>query len=223
LYGRVIDVEGTVSSESAIAAATITLNGEPRNLPLVYQGGGSYHYSFDAPLELRQGWNEISVTATDTEGYSGSDTIMVFADIPVTAILIELTWNTSNDDLDSHLIMPGGSYGDYFGDCYYLNSLPDWDGFGGAGTAGDPALDVDDIDGWGPEYIALERPPFDGVYQYKVHCYWDQDPNDGSLATVKIWINEVLVFQQSKTLFDEEVWNCASIGWDVASGTGVVY
>jgi uncharacterized protein YfaP (DUF2135 family) len=211
LYERLIAVQGTVVSSSEIAGATITHNMESRLLELTFEGEGSYNYSFDTAIELLQGWNTITVSAIDSDGWSGNDTVVVFADIAGCAIRIELTWNTTDTDLDSHLIAPGHQFGDEYWDCYFADENPDWDDTGDS-SDGDPALDVDDTDGYGPEHIVLCVPPFNGVYIYKVH-YFSDHGHGVSTATVKIWIDEVLVFTASRSLSDDEVWDCACIAW----------
>ena len=200
-------------SQTGNTTATITQNTVSRALPLTFTGTGSYHYSFSTQLELSPGLNTITVTATDTEQRSGSDTVTVNADIAACAIKAELTWNTNYTDVDGHLIAPCYEIGDGFGDCYFGNKNPDWDNSGGK-SDGDPSLDVDDTNGYGPEHIVLCAPPFNGIYQYKVH-YWNDNGYGPSIATVKIYINDSAepTFQASKTISDGEIWDCACIDW----------
>jgi hypothetical protein len=154
------------------------------------------------------------VTATDTDNRSGSDTVDVYANIPIIPIRIELTWDTSGTDVDSHFIAPGYNMWDLFGDCYFGNMNPDWDDSGGIST-GDPQLDIDDTDGYGPEYTVLQAPPFNGIYQFKVDYFSGSIP---TTATVRIWINDVLTFTDSAVLPSYGyVWDCACISWP--SGT----
>jgi hypothetical protein len=189
--------------------ATIAFNGEPRSLPLILQGNTSiYSYSFITTLELIQGSNSITVTAIDNQNNSASDTITVNADIPPIAIRAELTWDTNDTDLDSHLIAPCYAENDPFGDCNYENRNPHW----GNNSTGDPSMDADITTGYGPEHIVLIDPPFNGVYQYKVDYFADRG-HGPSTATVKIWINDVLVFEGNKTLSNHEWWDCACISW----------
>ena len=212
---RLIPVVGTVVGDSEITGATITHNGESRLLPLTHQGTEGYNYTFSTTLELVQGSNSITVTATDSLNNGGSDTVTVNADIPIVPISIELTWDTNGTDVDSHLIAPCYPMWDSFGDCYYGHRNPDWDNSGGS-SAGDPSLDVDDTNGYGPENIVLVAPPFEGTYQYKVH-YWSDHGYGPSTATVKIWINGIKVFDGNRTMSSGQVWDCACIEWP--SGT----
>jgi uncharacterized protein YfaP (DUF2135 family) len=212
---RLITVTGTVESDNPIEEATISRDGESRSLELTYEGSGSYLYSFETQLELHQGWNTITVTATDTQDRSSSDTIDVYANIPIIPIRIELTWDTDYTDVDSHFIAPGYEW-ESFGDCYFGNMNPDWDWSNEGypdGSAGDPQLDVDDTDGYGPEYTVLQDPPFNGIYQFKVH-YFSDDGYGATTARVRIWINDVLSFNQTRLLTGTGyIWDCACISW----------
>ena len=100
---------------------------------------------------------------------------------------IKLSWDTDSTDVDSHLVEPGGTLFDCNTDCFFANPSPDW------GVAGDwkddPFLDLDDVDGYGPENINLTEPQ-SGVFTYTVH-YWD-DTWEGSSpqstnATVELY------------------------------------
>jgi len=221
---RLLTVSGNVTSSNEInieTGATIALNGEARSLPLTPESNSTYDYSFSTQVELISGSNSITVTATDINGQTGNDTVTVNANIQSYAIEAELTWDTNGTDLDGHLIAPSYAMWDSFGDCYFGNMNPDWDNSGNGtpdGSPGDPSLDVDNTWGYGPEYIVLAAPPFNGIYQYKVHYYADNG-HGPSTATVKIWINNDLVFQGNKTMSNDEVWDCASIDWPLGNVT----
>ena len=100
---------------------------------------------------------------------------------------IKLSWDSNDTDVDSHLIRPGGSFFDCESDCHFGNPSPDW------GIKGDwkddPFLDVDDVDGFGPEYINISEPMV-GTYKYVVHYYDDTHEGSSSSpanATVEVW------------------------------------
>lgn len=99
---------------------------------------------------------------------------------------VQLAWDTDSTDVDLHLIKPNGTYtGQDGSDCYFANSNPDW------GTAGDPAdnpeLDVDDVNGFGPENIYLD-PGENGTYRVTVH-YWSANGHGPSDAWVEIFVD----------------------------------
>ncbi len=141
-------------------------------------------------------------------------------------IRIVLTWDTEGTDFDAHFIRPYGAYWDAYDDCCWFNMNPDWDGVGGNGTAGDPELDVDDLDGSGPETTTLDQPA-SGAYEYKVHYFDMANCTAASQVTVNIWINGGLAatynhtftcpfesgFTAAGVVEDPEVWNCACIDW----------
>ena len=148
----------------------------------------------------------VNLTVTNPAGRdTATGTITIFA-----RIVIELTWDTNCTNLDSHFIFPGQRMWNSFYDCYWGNMKPDWDGSWNL-SPGDPVLDADVSHGYGPEHITFPDPQYNGTYRYKVHyfsgCYGPSN------ATVKIWINNVLVFEESKLLYEDEVWDCAYIEW----------
>jgi VCBS repeat-containing protein len=201
---RTILLAGTVS-DTSITEALLNVDGATSTTP-VTDG------FFSQEINVLNGENTITVTVTNAQGCSASDTITIWAEIPTSGIRVELTWNTNNHDLDLHLVRPGGDYWEVPDDCCYFNWNPDWDNSGGP-SPGDPSLDIDNTWGYGPEDITLVAPPYNGTYQVIIHFYSDHGLTGGSTATVRIWINDELVFTASRTLYDDDVWYCAHIQW----------
>jgi uncharacterized repeat protein (TIGR01451 family) len=203
---RTLDVSGTVF-DAAFTGGSVTANVNSSAFT-VSEG------SFNASIDLADGENTVTVTVDNGQGQSASDTITVYL-VPY-AFRIELTWSTDNStDLDAHLIRPDGAFGDNVSDCYYGNPNPDW-GLPGI-TEDNPSLDRDDFNGYGPEIITLLRPYDEGIYLFKVHYYPEGETGDPTVATVRIYINEVLAAEFSKEMVFGEIWDCATIGWP--SGT----
>jgi len=128
---------------------------------------------------------------------------------------IRLSWDTNNTDVDSHLVEPGGSLFDCDSDCFFGNPSPDW------GVSGDwkddPFLDLDDVDGYGPENINISEPQ-PGVFTYTVH-YWD-DTWEGSTsqstnATVEIYNLGTKIAEFGPVNLDatNRTWDVFSIEW----------
>jgi len=121
---------------------------------------------------------------------------------------VQLTWQSNAySDLDLHLLRPGGSYGSsndcYFGSC---TSGLEW---GTTGAAGNPILDVDDVDGYGPENIYLTTGPEPGDYRIIIHNW---DGTVGEVATVKVYFNDVEAARYTSQALDAST----HLYWEVA-------
>lgn len=144
--------------------------------------------------------------------------------VPESPVHVELVWHTPGDvdetdddgtDLDLHLLHPQGAPLGFL-DCYYGNDAPDWDA---AGSAGDPNLDIDDVDGAGPENIRIGQPsstvPLGGPYRVMVHSYrltFLGGENFDAEATLRVYLDGALA-HESRHLFqsEDEWWGAAFI------------
>lgn len=157
---------------------------------------------------------------------------------PEEAIHIQLVWRTPADDdetdlqgtdLDLHLLHPNAE--NWFSqpyDCHYAEPVPDWGQLGN--SADDPSLDIDDINGAGPENINLDGPESTDVlgapYLVGVHYYNSRDRVDGteygpSFATVRIFIEGELSWDftdngnpgEREMQAQDHFWDVAQISW----------
>ncbi len=140
--------------------------------------------------------------------------------VPEQALWIELSWTLPADDMDLHLVAPGGSPWSNT-DCYWATcrfSSPDWGETGNADD--DPSLDLDDIPGTGPENINIPAPA-DGVYTVFVHDFLgsnaeepDSDPGIANATTVRVYLDGLLVHTDTRSIDgdDSETYYC-EIGW----------
>jgi hypothetical protein len=128
---------------------------------------------------------------------------------------IKLHWDADETDVDSHLLAPNGTFFDCELDCHYGNPSPDW------GTIGDwlddPFLDVDDVDGYGPEHINISAPR-PGIYTFVVHYYDDTSWSFGSSAsnaTVEFLSYGQVIQTFGPVNLDQSnrVWDVFSIEW----------
>ncbi len=136
------------------------------------------------------------------------------------AIHLQLVWDTPTDpnpfnnsgtDLDLHFLHQNGSWNSAPWDCHWLNMNPVW---GDANNDDmNPRLDIDKVDGWGPENINLLIPE-DGV-RYSVGVHYFSDHGYGpSYATVRIFLNGELEFELAdRHIEDREFWHVADIDW----------
>jgi hypothetical protein len=157
----------------------------------------------------------FQVTATDTWGEDGSCTVEAFA-VPRDALHVQLVWDKDVTDVDLHVLNPTGAAGPwgssgYFNltnDCYYLNRSPEWGVSGN--TQDNPRLDIDDVNGFGPENINISRPAT-GTYRVGVHYFCD-DQVGASRATIRIYCNGVQAAE-----FGPKNLTASGFFWDVAT------
>ena len=164
-HQRLVRIQGVVSDKH-IQVARVALNGT--DLPTNVR-----HGRFEMRLWLPPGENTIEASAHNESG-SSRDAVSIFADVPSTDVVVLLTWDTDNTDLDLQVTDPSGEECDE----------------GNRKTAAGGSLEVDDTDGYGPEIFALPRAPA-GTYRVAVAAY--------DLANVPETHAEVLVVLRGGT------------------------
>lgn len=193
----------------------------------------------------------LELQVWDNEGVQSCNTARVTVHaVADEDIHLQLVWDTPNDpnqndsagsDVDLHLLHPnaGNVWNDNPWDCFWQNLIPDWgtprpagvDSFDcerdatRPGCQDDPSLDIDDVDGWGPENINLNNPEVNKTYQVGVH-YFSDHQYSVSFATVRIFIGGVMRAEyRRQRLVDQEFWHVADIAWPSGSITpkGQVY
>ncbi len=150
-------------------------------------------------------------------------------------IHVQLVWNTPGDpdqtdgegsDVDLHLLHPQGRAWSVAPlDCYFANSEPDW---GPLGPAGNPSLDIDDVNGAGPENINLDEPEdtnaLGGFYRVGVHYFRAENFVGGgtwgpSEVTLRIFLGGEQAGEWTRELrATDHFWEVASIIWSANEG-----
>jgi hypothetical protein len=122
---------------------------------------------------------------------------------------VEMFWSNTGEDMDLHLLRPGGSL-ETDGDCYYGNCAGG--GFFGGidwGTQGvtddDPVLDLDDIPGVGPENINLTDPEA-GDFTVVVHDYPGSSRPEATNVTVNVYLGGEQVFTEQRSISGEDTY-----------------
>ncbi len=209
--------------------------------------GTTTGFTFDNGDDLGvdfSGTYKVRLTVVDDLGTESINECEVeFEAIPKDSFLIELSWDTSVNDMDLHLTKrdSGGQYcpssvdpgpladscSSEYEDCYFGSckatkfdgtpneDRPDWDGIGGGSSEGDPSLDIDDLSGYGPENINIDQ-AVEGEYLVGVD-YWGGSGTVG--ATIRIYIYGQLAAEFYKELQPSDWWEVGVLHWP-APGNG---
>ena len=223
------DLGGLVTSTPFLEIrATVSFEGTPlqSGLAIITTETGDYIQqtqsdgSISGFITLLPGYNSVGVRVTGPNGSTGVSRSDIVKYEPSRRrqlvhnegtgrrlidgeVLITLTWNTDNTDIDLHIFDPVGNH------AYYGNQ----DGIPGA------MIDVDDTDGFGPEIFTYAS-PIDGEYRVAVNAYdINCDPCINTVATLTITVGGTQVFTGSYTFTsdDSNDTNGSPIGADPAS------
>lgn len=130
-------------------------------------------WTYDSDLVLKSGQNTLIIyIIDDSEEIVGeSNAFTINANIPPMAIRAVLTWDTDLNDIDMHVFDPENNEAWY----NYLGGIP-----GGQ-------LDLDDVDGYGPETFTQEEATA-GTYTIKVRYYGSNGQTEAiDPAATVIW------------------------------------
>lgn len=179
--------------------------------------------------------DQLRISSNDPDEQPFTITILGYGTPPPigeTDIHVELSWNKNAVDIDLHLVKGGGTFSanpqtGNETDCGWWNQDPEW---GVAGPADDCFLDLDDIDGYGPENINMATPAT-GDYTIILHYYGGHDEggsnpsldNGPALLTVKVWLDGGPGFTTyTKTLSLGQRWDLLKITWSNPGDSGTI-
>lgn len=164
---RTITIEGSGVDDGTIVSAGWTLRSQPMGAASSPPSpANSARASFTPQLA---GEYTLELSVRDDDGNVATCTTLVRA-IATEGLRIEVFWNTDGTDMDTHLMRPGGERWFSDDDCYYGNCQGGRLSWPPSGTEDDPSLDIDDVDGFGPENINVES-PIDGTYRVAIDAF----------------------------------------------------
>ncbi len=138
-------------------------------------------------------------------------------------LVVTLEWDNAAD-LDLSLRLEPGHYCG-LDTCYWENCTledtqrPNWDSLSGF-SSGDPMLEVDDADGYGPEVLSVED-LIAGDFVIAVHHFPSLSNSlTLSLATVRVYVDGALQFEESRSMAREDLWEVALVSnWGTTPGS----
>ena len=197
-------------------------------------------------LDVAGRYEACAVVTDDLGVDSTNRCCVAFEAIPSQSFLVQMTWANRTGDMDMHVTKRNnnGEYcvtalgqgdgveapfsdscanADDF-DCYYGNCKPDdgfgggtpeWDGVNGR-TIGDPSLDIDDTNGFGPENTNVDV-AVAGSYGFGVSTFRDADEGT-TLVTMRLFLFGRLSGEWTKEL-DNEFWEVGAVHFTDANPT----
>ena len=211
LIGSASDADGVIASYSW------TLVSAPAGASGTFGSPSSATTQFTPNLV---GVYTVRLTVTDDDGLTATCTTTVTA--RGDGIRVEVSWNTDLSDVDTHMLRVAGGTGWFNSpnDCYYANRTPAWDA---AGTADDPRLDIDDVNGFGPENINVDAPVVGNTYRVGIH-YYSAHGAGPTTVTVRVYCGDIATTPRAtytRTLTNgggssdaNDFWRVANIRWD---------
>lgn len=182
----------------------------------------------------------LLLTVIDDDGMEGSCETVVVA-IPGEGLRVELYWNPPDrscdthpdpdcdrSDVDLHLLHPEAPSWFHAGaedlDCYYATCIggTGWDR---AGPSDDPRLDLDDVEGFGPENINIDEPVVGHEYTVGVHYFTDDGTGELAHAYIRIYcgtidvdpvyeVGPVDLRAHGWDSWSNDFWRVATVVWD---------
>jgi uncharacterized protein YfaP (DUF2135 family) len=209
---RSVTLAGRVTGPESIGHGVVSLNGIATTLT-------ASGLEFSQPLVLRGGMNvlEVSIVGPAADGktmFGTTGEVTFMGAFPPLDLWTELRWN-NRGDVDFHLLPPGKDVDALFSgdDCHFMFDVTDWG----------CTLDVDDIDGYGPEHITVEAATVPGIYRLFVHFFYDlgAGPAD-AFVSVAVRDGDALHFGPFRLVDygeerDGDIWEVATI--EYPSGT----
>jgi hypothetical protein len=136
--------------------------------------------------------------------------------IPTDDLWVELYWAHGGDDMDLHLLAPGGTLRDPETDCFFATCRREslhWPDAADANPADDPSLDLDDIPGTGPENVNILT-PYAGTYTIVVADHPSAVYEPANPVTVTVYVGGAAVWTDTRDVVGEGVDTVfATIDW----------
>lgn len=211
--GAVVSIEGSESTGfgGTVLEGSWTVRQAPPTSTAIVEPLGAHRLRAQLRPDVA-GTYLVELVVTDHRGLRSQPEAVVIEAIQGQMFQVGLTWSDSGNDLDLHLLAPGGAYwGEQ--DCFFGNPQPSW---------GDPAIASDDpafgVDGDGTNGVPMREEiaitaPTEGTYTVLVHHLNDRDTTDDVQAAVTLTVGGVerTLPIDPEQLTQGEVWQAFAI------------
>lgn len=185
-------------------------------------------------LEIDQtGSYDLRLIVKDHRGLDSFDTPESHVLVAPKDLEVFLRWDLATD-VDLHFVHPAGLVGDYGngqvgtstgGDCSTFNRRPNWNR--PETELDDPSLDIDVVEGRGPEIVSLDFPESGGAYKVYAHYCDSRNVNAATNVRVEVRVRGEVVATVPESgpgysLASGELWEAASVIWDPLTSTAMV-
>ncbi len=202
----IVEVQWTLLSTPADSGALLTDDADSEQNGLFLDLAGIYEVALD-------------VTAEDDVEACESAVLTIYA-VSGSDIHVQLVWDTPGDperhndhgtDMDLHFLHPLGEWGEVPYDCFWQNRSPIWGD--PESDAGNPRMDIDSTQGWGPENVDMNDPEPGATYRVGVNYFTDRGYGP-SRATIRVFLyGELHTELQSPMMVVGQFWEALTITW----------
>ncbi len=221
--GSVVAISGTESTGfgGTVIEGAWTLKQAPPNsvAPLEQHGATGLRAQLRPDVA---GTYLVELVVSDHRGLRSQPEAVVIEAIQGQMFQVGLSWTDAGNDLDLHLLAPGGAYWTE-DDCFFGNPQPSW---------GDEAIASDDpafgVDGDGTNSVPMREEitvtaPIEGTYTVLVHHLNDRDTTDEVEAALTLIVGgiERTLPIEPEQLTQGEVWQAFAITLPNASVTAI--
>ena len=171
------------------------------------QKGGPNDTISDKPIRVEFTWDTPNDPDQTDEGpEAGADVDLHF--------MHPLAKSPGSNSIDFDADGEKDGWFDQAFDCFWFSFNPDWgptNPLNPGEAVNDPTVVQDDTDGMGPEIIELLEPEENTTSSVGVH-YWNDHGYGPSYATVRIYIDDALVYEKEDVKMEEyDFWEAATV------------
>ena len=202
-----ITLDGSASSEPGGGALVYnwTIEQKPQSSQAVLRNPTDVHTSLNVDVA---GNYQINLRVQNEVGILSPPAECLFYAEPPADIHIELSWEENGADMDLHMTNTEMGLFSFESDCCWCNPNPEWNT---QESQSNPLLSVDSSTYITPEIIDVWMAEARDYYVY-VHYFSDLGVGQ-TQATIRIYLQGVLVGQYSQNMIHNQIWDVGFVRW----------